>query len=156
MAVTRVVLPAILTLAGALAAAAPALAAPSALSPDQPLLAFADHDVHDGDHQSLAVTFTNSSGTDVQVAGAAVAGGDASQFQMSSDQCSGQLLNGAGGTCTVNVQFAPTEAGAKAATLTLTDDSGTVDVPLQGTGATGTLSATPVSFPTQPWFYGDP
>ena len=42
MAVTRVVLPAILTLAGALGAAAPALAAPSALTPDQPALAFAD------------------------------------------------------------------------------------------------------------------
>ena len=156
MAVTRVVLPAVLTLAGALGAAAPALAAPSSLTPDQALLAFADHDVHDGGHQSLTVTFTNSSGTDVQVAGAAVAGADASQFPVSSDQCSGQLLSGAGGTCTVNVDFAPTTPGAKAATLSLTDDGGTVDVPLQGTGATGTLTATPVSFPRQPWFYGDP
>ena len=56
----------------------------------------------------------------------------------------------------MNVDFAPATPGAKTSSLTLTDDTGTVDVPLQGTGATGTLSATPVSFPSQPWFYGDP
>ena len=44
----------------------------------------------------------------------------------------------------------------KTAALEITDDSGTLDVPLSGTGITGTLSATPnpVAFTPAPWFYG--
>ena len=46
--------------------------------------------------------------------------------------------------------------GSQSASFELTDDSGTLDVLLSGTGITGTLSATPnaVDFQPQPWFDG--
>ena len=40
--------------------------------------------------------------------------------------------------------------------MEITDDSGTLDVPLSGTGITGTLSASPnpIQFTAEPYFYG--
>ena len=51
-----------------------------------------------------------------------------------------------GDSCVVAVHFDPTSVGAKNATLTFTDTTGTVNVPLQGNGITGTLGASPVTF----------
>lgn len=154
-AVRRIVV--ILALAVALAlGASSAFAAPSALTPDPTAVTFSDHDIHDGNHQGVNVTFTNSSGTDATVSGVALTGPDAGEFTLGGDSCSGALVGGSGGQCQVMVQFAPTTPGVKSATLELSDDSGTADVALGGTGTTGTLSANPVTFQPQPTFYGDP
>ena len=49
-----------------------------------------------------------------------------------------------------------TDSRAKSASLELTDDSGTLDVPLMGTGITGTLTANPnpLNFTPQPYYNG--
>ena len=54
------------------------------------------------------------------------------------------------------MQFAPAAAGPMAATIELADDTGVVDLPLQGLATTGTLNAVPPSFPSQPDYYCDP
>jgi hypothetical protein len=133
-----------------------ALAAPSVVTPNPASVDYGDHDVHDGVHPSTTVTLTNTSGTAATVSGVALQGADASQFTISLDGCTGLALGGGGDSCAVHVDFAPTSVGAKAATLVLTDDTGTVEVPLTGTGITGTLSPGLVTFQPQPTFFGDP
>ena len=53
--------------------------------------------------------------------GAASLSGDASQFVLDADTCSGQTV-AVGANCVVQVSFAPTSAGAKAATLSIGSD----------------------------------
>ncbi len=135
--------------------AAPAFAAPSALSPQPAAASFSDQDIHGGFHQNLSVVFTNGGGSDVTVSDVTIAGADSSQFNVANQDCGGATVSG-GSSCQVTVEFFPTTRGAKSATLSLVDDSGTVDVPLTGSGITGTLTATPnpLDFTPQPWFYG--
>ena len=68
--------------------------------------------------------------------------GDTSSFsiQTGQDLCSGETI-APGDSCHVNILFGPLSSpGPKIATLELTDSTGTVDVPLTGTGFSGTLS----------------
>jgi hypothetical protein len=63
-------------------------------------------------------------------------------------QQSGDCLGGvaAQSSCSISVQFAPTQSGALTGTLTIADDLGTRTVALSGTGLQpGVLSATPAS-----------
>ncbi len=63
-------------------------------------------------------TVTNTEISSLTVGALSLSGTDANQFSLSSDTCSGQSV-GAGGTCTVDVTFSPTSAGAKSATLNI-------------------------------------
>ena len=149
---------AVIACVGGLAACtfAPAsVAAPSALSPQPAAVSFSDQDIHGGFHQTTSVVFTNGGGPDVTVSSVALAGDDPSQFNISNQDCNGATV-GAGNSCQVTVEFVPTTRGAKSAILSIEDDSGTVDVPLEGQGITGTLTAdpSPLVFNPQPWFFG--
>jgi hypothetical protein len=74
-------------------------------------------------------------------------GADASQFSKSNDGCNGQTL-GPGATCTLDVAFAPTASGAKAATVAATATPGdTATAALAGNGqAPAHLTVTPAPF----------
>jgi hypothetical protein len=123
---------------GALLGAASAIAA-SVLSPSPTSEDFGGVDMHF--QQTMQQWFYNNSGSSVTVASVTILG-DTSSFslQVGQDFCTGTTIAN-GGSCHVNVLFGPLSSpGPKSATLELTDSTGTVDVPLTGTGLTGTLS----------------
>jgi hypothetical protein len=146
-----------LALAGLLGSPASASAA-SVLTPSPASWDFGTHDAHGGGGPSQTFTFTNNTLIPVSVLGVTVVG-DPADFQLSSDNCSGRILQpnpSPMGSCSVQVTFNPSGTGAKSASLELTDSSGTLDVPLVGTGVAGTLTASPnpLNFTPQPYFNG--
>ena len=131
----------VLVVFGTLLAAGSAMAA-SVLSPSPSSENFGGVDMHF--EQTMQESFSNSSGSPVTVARVTILG-DTSSFslQVGQDFCTGTIIPDRG-SCHVNVLFGPLSSpGAKSATLELTDDTGTVDVPLAGTGLSGTLSVNP-------------
>jgi CSLREA domain-containing protein len=76
---------------------------------------------------------------------AALTGANASEFGITQDNCTGQTLAD-DGTCTVSVRFAPSSAGAKAATLNITGTPGGT----QSSALTGTATAVPTPPPPPP------
>jgi uncharacterized repeat protein (TIGR01451 family) len=93
-----------------------------------------------GQTGSQTVTITNSTSSAVSVAIAP--GSPAAPFSVPSPQTCPASLPGNGGTCTLNVVFAPTALGAAApGTLTLNIAGNPVAVTLNGTGV-GTVAVT--------------
>jgi hypothetical protein len=131
-----------------------ASAATSVLTPSPVSWDFGSIDIH-GSSPMQTFTFTNNTAGSVAVASASIVGPNATAYRVSSDGCSNSFLP-TSAQCSVQVMFVPTATGPQAASLEIADSSGTLDVPLAGTGITGTLSASPnpVTFSAQPWFYG--
>jgi len=151
----RVLALAVAALVALLVALAPhASAATSVLTPSPSAWDYGSTDIHAGG-PTQTFTFTNNTPGTVNVAGVAIVGADPSGFQLNSNGCLGAMLS-MFGACDVQVTFAPTATGVQTAALEITDDSGTLDVPLSGTGITGTLSASPnpIQFTAEPYFYG--
>lgn len=127
-----------LAVAGALFSAAPSLAA-SVLSPSPTTQDFGGVDMHF--QRGMQENFTNNSGLPTTVDFVTIFG-DAASFSIQSGQdfCTGQTIQ-VGDSCHLNVLFGPLSSpGLKNATLQLVDSTGTVFVPLSGTGGSGTLS----------------
>jgi hypothetical protein len=89
------------------------------------------------------VVVTPALGT-ATISGAKVVSGDADDFMVSSDGCTGTTVNSGTGAatpnCAVRVRFAPSVAGARSAVLRITSNASntTLDVPLTGTGGAAT------------------
>jgi hypothetical protein len=98
-----------------------------------------------GTGSTQGFTVSNTGGTTLNVSSTSVIGTDASQFIITSGGGSFNLSPGANRT--VNVQFHPTSAGSKSATLRLVSndpDESPLDAPLSGTGVTiPDISASP-------------
>jgi len=93
----------------------------------------------------LQVQAGNSSGTAVSITGVAIT----SPFKIASNSCGTSTL-AANTDCQVMVEFAPTQTGLVAGTLTFTDGAGTQTVALTGSGAappTDVLSPAVLTFP---------
>ena len=93
---------------------------------------------------SLQVQASNSSGIAVPITGVGIS----SQFNVLSNACGTSTL-AANSSCQVLVQFAPTQAGTAAGTLTFTDGAGTQTVALNGVGSavpTDTLNPSSLNF----------
>ncbi len=138
----------LMTLAGACADTTSALAAP-VLEPSTSPLELGSVEVDSGPAAQQGLFFSNSSpsaGTVVE--SIAIVGPDAADFSLPQDDCSGKTVEPMT-LCATEVRFQPRSPGAKSATLELVESFGTVEVPLAGAGATGTLSAnpTPLGFP---------
>jgi hypothetical protein len=82
---------------------------------------------------SKTVTITNTGADVLPINSVASAGTDAGQFN-ASNGCPAEVASG--GSCSVNVSFAPTSLGSKSAQLTITPGGGATprSVPLAGTG----------------------
>ncbi|MGH9018923.1 MAG: virginiamycin B lyase family protein, partial [Acidimicrobiales bacterium] len=93
----------------------------------------------------ITLTFSNESGAAINVTSTVVAGADPAEFPIA-DRCSGFSL-GSGQTCTISVSFAPTVAGSRSATLSMTDSAAGSPrtVALAGIGAAVGISFTPAS-----------
>ena len=83
-----------------------------------------------GTSAAQSVTLTNS-GTAAATVSTPTSTGD---FFVSANTCAASLPP-SGGTCSVSVSFAPTVAGTRNGTLTITDSTGTHTVALSGTGS---------------------
>jgi hypothetical protein len=99
---------------------------------------YADTSITATTFRSETFTFLNAGdpSTGVLVADLTGTGTNAGQFKIVTDACTGASL-GSGGSCKVTVRFAPTTAGAKTETLTVSGSPGdSVSVTLVGTGTT--------------------
>jgi urease beta subunit len=81
--------------------------------------------------QSFA--FANEGGTPLHLTEASIVGSEADQFRLTSDECTDAALP-AGGSCQVQVKFAPDADGASSARLRLSGDGGPYTSALIGTG----------------------
>jgi hypothetical protein len=87
------------------------------------------------------VTLTNTGVGPLTVTSFVFSGANANNFAQTNN-CGTSLP--VSGSCTINVTFTPTAAGARSGTLTITDGAGTQPVTLRGTGvaASATLTGT--------------
>ncbi len=78
---------------------------------------------------------TNTGHGNLQIDAARLTGGDVSDFVLSSDSCSGALLQ-IGGACTIHVRFDPSQTAARSVMLTVSsnDASGPLQIPVAGVG----------------------
>ncbi len=97
-----------------------------------------------------ALTLSNTGNAPLTIAGITITGVNSGDFARVST-CGSSLA--AGGTCSISVTFAPTAAGARAATLSVTDNTNAVSGSMQTASLTGTglvplvsLSTTSLSF----------
>jgi hypothetical protein len=111
-------------------------------------LAFAPTSVGSG--QTREVTLTNVGDLPVGFYIAIVSGGDASSFHLLEETCTSNLFGGEprifepGEACAAKIEFTPTGAGAKAATLSFFGGGeGALQVLLQGAGVAPQLSLSP-------------
>jgi hypothetical protein len=146
-----VLLGALLGVTPASAVAAPPVPASEVFAPSPAQLEFGAIDVHFGGNQQQSVQLANGSPAPVAVLSATISGANASSFQISSDPCSGQIVEPAQ-SCSVEVT-ALALRGPQSATLELLTGEGPITVPLSAEGITGTLSAgpDPLSFAPLPY-----
>lgn len=95
-----------------------------------------------------SITFSNTGGSSltINVGGITIAGGDDTDYMVTGGTCSAGATVTAGGSCTIDLAFAPTQSGARSATLTVATSAGSVAAALSGTG----LSAPPTPVPAVP------
>jgi hypothetical protein len=97
---------------------------------------------------SKTVTVTNSNSVAVTVSSVGFTGANPGDFVVSSNTCGASI--GASSSCSIGVAFAPTNKGARSASLTLTDSAtnSPQSVSLTGTGTAAiTLAPAKISFP---------
>ncbi len=87
------------------------------------------------DNTGRAQTFelTNDGDAAMRLSGASVVGSDPDQFRLAADDCTDVILP-VGGSCAVQVRFAPDSRGHKSARLRVTGDGGAVSASLAGAG----------------------
>jgi hypothetical protein len=93
----------------------------------------------------LTIADSGSATLSIPAGGLALSGADAGQYTLSSDACSGQQL-APGGSCTVQVAFAPTSPGAhNSASVQISDNApgSPQSVGLSGTGTQSSPTAQP-------------
>lgn len=90
-------------------------------------------------------TFANNGGLAITMGGATLAGANPGDFVIDATTCTGQLADGA--NCTVTAHFAPGTAGARAALLRVSYDSGlpgSLDAAISGTGLAAPVASAPI------------
>ncbi len=94
-----------------------------------------------GRSQVETVTISNVGGnTPLEITGVQIGGADAAEFLVTDNRCADPVP--ADGTCQMDVVFAPTSAGAKSASIDVTDNAAGSphSVPLQGTASAADAS----------------
>ncbi len=109
------------------------------------------------DSQALATTLSNSGSAALNIGGIAVGGSNSGDFRVAGGSCASGAALAAGASCTVQLVFRPTAAGARSAALSISHNAtgGASSVALSGTGnavaqATLSLSANALDFGAVP------
>ncbi|MGD0016143.1 MAG: choice-of-anchor D domain-containing protein [Verrucomicrobiia bacterium] len=105
------------------------------------------NNVATGSVSTVGVTITNCGSASLFITNMVISGSDHGLFTVSSDTCSGNTISSGGGPCTFNVNFAPTNAGPRSATLTINSSATNSPniVALSGTGEVPTPRACLIS-----------
>jgi hypothetical protein len=90
------------------------------------------------------ITIENTTRALIGPLATAVAGSDPADFVITADACSGEML-APGGTCTVILEFRPTEVSARSALLSVTAGPYAASVALNGDSGSGLISIAPRS-----------
>jgi hypothetical protein len=104
-----------------------------ALSSNVPSVSFGSVQVNQSSAVST-ITITNTGATATATLSAALAGTGAAQVALSGNTCTSSLAPGK--TCSVAVQFNPTDTTGVTGTITVTDGAVSVAIPMVGTGLT--------------------
>jgi hypothetical protein len=122
------------------------VAAASAVTLTPSSLSFASTNVGSSS-AAQTVLLTNSGTMTLHISSVVLSGVDASDFNISSNNCSGAIQQSA--NCLIGVIFSPVASGVRTASLSITDDApgSPQSVPLSGTGAAATsgVTVTPAS-----------
>ena len=86
------------------------------------------------------ITVQNKGGGSLIISSIELAGTNADQFSRDITGCIAGTSLGIGQTCEISLNFAPITTGNKSASLTLITNSGTLDIPLNGTGTKPMIS----------------
>ena len=99
-----------------------------------------------GSSTPQSVTVTNTGNASLTVTGVTLSGANAGDFALTTPSPCGASV-AAAGTCTIQINFTPSAAGARAATLSIADNAADSPqtVALAGTGSDFQLSASPSS-----------
>jgi hypothetical protein len=111
---------------------------PVSLAPTS--LAFGNQGVGSTSSPAKTVTLTNHSGSSLSISSITFTGADSGDFARPGGTCSTSVAVPNNSTCTMTVNFTPGAAGARTATLTITDGAGNSPQTLGLTG-TGVVSA---------------
>jgi hypothetical protein len=99
------------------------------------------------------VTLTNNGSANLTISTDTITGTNAGDFAKSADTCSGATV-APNGTCSVNIEFAPSAPGNRTASLIFSDNAAnspqTVSLSGTGTSASVNLSTTSLSFNSRP------
>ena len=95
-----------------------------------------------------SITFSNTGGSSLTIngGGITITGVDNADYAVTGGTCVAGATITAGGSCTIDLAFAPTRAGARSATLDVATSAGSVSATLSGTG----VSAPPKPAPAVP------
>jgi hypothetical protein len=93
---------------------------------------------------SRRITVTNTGAGALAISAVSLLGGDAAQYMLAADYCSGRAVT-AGLSCTIDVVFAPGATGAHAATVAIRSDAQTSpdQVSLSGSGTVPAIALAP-------------
>jgi len=94
-----------------------------------------------------AVTLSNTGTAPLAIAGIAISGANSGDFAQTNN-CDGSVI--AGGSCTINITFTPTQDGTRNGTLTVTDNSNGAIGSLQTVSLAGTGISIPVASVSPP------
>ena len=97
--------------------------------------------------QLVTVTNAGDGAISVLSGGISITGSAALDFTVSGGTCAPSGVIAAGSSCTIEVAFDPSVAGARSASVSVATTAGTVTVALSGTGTSPTPDPTPTSVP---------
>jgi CSLREA domain-containing protein len=106
---------------------------------------FGSQQVGGSDGATETISVTNSGSAPLEIDTVTLAGTNPGEFAIESDDCAGETLT-PDGECTVEVAFAPTATGERAAGLVLSGNAPSYFVALKGTGTQPMFSVAPTSF----------
>ncbi len=92
-----------------------------------------------------SITFSNTGGSSLTIngGGITITGIDDGHYTVTGGTCNAGATVAVGGSCTIDLAFAPTQSGARSATLTVATSAGSVTAGLSGTGLTAPPQPTP-------------
>ncbi len=104
-----------------------------------------------GEHSPASVLVVSNVGAQaLSIGGAALEGADAGDFAITADACAGRSL-AFGQSCTITARFTPAAAGARTASIALSDNEPTASViALSGTGVAANSGPTGATGPAGP------
>ncbi len=108
--------------------------------------------------EAQSTTLTNTGTAALTISGITITGANSGDYAQTNTCPVAPSVLEAAASCTISVTFAPSSAGSRSASLTITDDAANnpQSVPLSGTGLAPSVSLSPASLAFEPQLVGTP